>query len=109
MGNPYVNVEGAARFVLEQFEVPVTKTGEEDVQQLLENIREGKCQACGSALGKNTVVMVNRAGPVGAYCSGPCLQDQAVLEFLQESFDDIKSAMSFRANPSEADGEAAED
>lgn len=103
MESPYENVEGAARYVLEQFEVPYTDPRQDDVEELLDNIRNGKCQTCHQELGKDTTLIVSRAGPVGAYCSGPCLQDQAILAWMTESFGDVQDRIAFRASEGAAD------
>ena len=96
--NPFERTQGVVRFVLDRFEVPVSTTEEGDVQELLEVVRSGHCQACASPLAEHTVLIVGKAGPVAAYCCGACLQDQANIGWLQEQHADIVSAIQFR-NP----------
>lgn len=68
----------------------------DDANEMLEALRRGFCMTCGCELGEQVVILVNNRGIVAGYCSGPCLQDQAVLGWIQEQHDDIVDSINFR-------------
>ena len=59
-------------------------------------LTRGQCMTCHSPLGGNTVLFVTSKGIVAGYCSGPCVQDHAVLGWIQEQHDDLIDSISFR-------------
>ena len=74
----------------------VTDHLEGDSLTAYEPLTQGKCMTCGSKLGELTVLFVHTRGIVAGYCSGPCIQDMAVLGWIQEQHDDIVDGINFR-------------
>ncbi len=77
----------------------------DDANEMLDPLRNGYCMTCGCELGAQIVILINNRGIVAGYCSGPCLQDQAVLGWIQEQHDDIRDNIRFRGGK----GDVAED
>lgn len=94
MENPYENVVGVVRQILEDYEIP--ESNDPEIDELLGLIRAGKCQTCRAPLTDHTIVFVSQHGVVAAYCSGPCVQDMAVMGWLQEQHQDLQSSILFR-------------
>lgn len=69
---------------------------EQGVQAILAPLEAGKCMTCGSPLGETTVIIINNKGITAGYCGGPCMQDMAVLGWLQEEHDDVVDRVKFR-------------
>lgn len=69
---------------------------DEDEGKIYERMKHGRCMTCEKPLGKDANVIVTRVGIVGAYCSGVCHSDMAVMGYLQETFDDITEKVALR-------------
>lgn len=69
---------------------------ENDTQEIYNVLLSGKCMACRNTLGTDTVLLLNKRGVVAGYCSGPCVQDIAVLGWLQEQEQDVVDSIQFR-------------
>jgi hypothetical protein len=59
-------------------------------------LTQGLCMTCRGPLKSQTVFFVTHNGIVAGYCSGPCVQDMAVLGWLQEQHGDIIDSIEFR-------------
>jgi hypothetical protein len=69
---------------------------EGDMLEVYRPLTEGKCMTCGSKLGETTILFVTHQGIVAGYCGGPCVQDMAILGWLQEQHEDITDGIKFR-------------
>jgi len=67
-----------------------------DANEITAHMRAGTCMTCQATLGSSTVLIVNKKGIGAAYCGGACLQDMAVLGWLQEETSDIVDRVQFR-------------
>lgn len=70
----------------------------DDEKEIYDLARNGHCMTCKGSLGENANFIVNKFGIVGAYCSGVCHSDMAILGFLQQTHDDITSQVRFRGS-----------
>jgi hypothetical protein len=68
----------------------------EDELEMYRPVTEGRCMTCKGPLGEQTVFFVTHNGIVAGYCSGPCVQDMAILGWLQEQHEDIVDNINFR-------------
>lgn len=72
-------------------------TGMDDEEsEIYDRVKHGRCMTCNGVMGEHANFIVTTHGIVGGYCSGQCHSDMAVLGFLQEQYDDLTSAISFR-------------
>lgn len=106
--HPLANVPDNVRSLFEIIGVIDTSDSSEDIQQIVAPLEEGMCMTCGTQLGETTVVIVNNKGITAGYCGGPCMQDMAVLGWLQEEHDDVVDRVRFRGGQEadRADGES---
>jgi len=73
-----------------------TVQNDEDEEAIYARMRAGKCMTCAQDLGENTNFIINRHGVVGAYCSGVCHSDMAILGYLGEQHTEIMEQVKFR-------------
>ena len=105
------NVPANVGSLIEQVGIVAPEGLEDDVNELLEKIRSGYCMTCGTELGGDTLLFINKRGIVAAYCGGACASDMAVLGWLEEHYDDIMTNVKFRSGevkPDEAPDEQPE-
>jgi hypothetical protein len=74
----------------------VDKQLETDEAEMYAPLTRGRCMTCKAQLGEQTVLFVTVNGIVAGYCGGACVQDLAVIGWLQEQFDDIQDSINFR-------------
>lgn len=84
------------RSLIEQVDFLDTSELPDDISQVLAPAVAGFCMTCGAQLGNETALIITKRGINAAYCGGPCMQDMAVLGYLQEAHDDIKDRVAFR-------------
>lgn len=86
------------------------ETEEEAEQEVYDRLRQGRCMTCNNELEYHAVMVITRDGVVGAYCTGQCFADMAVIGYLQEQHEDITTAVKFRGDfaADEADPEDKE-
>jgi len=71
---------------------------DEDEARIYTLMRAGKCMTCRGDLEERSNFIIDRHGIIGAYCSGQCHADMAVLGFLGEQHDDIITSVKFRGD-----------
>jgi hypothetical protein len=101
--DPFQHVPDNMRSILDHIEFVPEDELSDDMNAVLAPARHGHCMTCKGELGDTTTIIVTKHGIVAAYCSGPCVQDMAVMGFLQEAYDDIVDAVKFRGG--EGDGQ----
>lgn len=76
---------------------------EDDVNELVDRGRAGCCMTCGTELGSDIILVVNKRGVVGLYCGGACLSDMGIMGWLEEQYQDVVDRVKFRGGQVKAD------
>lgn len=84
------------RKLVEAVGFPKFENMDEDEARIYELARSGRCMTCEATLGENANVIISRYGIVGAYCSGVCHSDMAIMGYLQEQHGDLVQKVDFR-------------
>lgn len=82
--------------LVESIGVIGTDALEPDVRDMVERFVHGDCMTCGTKLGSNTVVIINKVGITAMYCGGACLSDMGVMGWLEEQYQDVMDNVQFR-------------
>lgn len=64
---------------------------------------DGRCMTCGNKLMSDTMAIVNKAGVVMLYCSGVCMTDMQVMNWLTMEYDDMVQRLQFRSGGGRGD------
>ena len=93
---PFEHVADSLKMLVDGVGLIEEEFADGDLEHVYQRLRAGTCMTCESELGEDTVLFVSRRGIVGGYCGGACMQDIAVMGWLQEQFDDIQDGIKFR-------------
>jgi hypothetical protein len=104
MAEPFADVPGNVRVLIQKIGFLEEEQLTDEMNEVYEPVRHGKCITCHNDLGEHTILLIATQGIMAAYCCGPCMQDYAVLGWLQEQHQDVVDAIEFRGNQEQADG-----
>jgi hypothetical protein len=98
---PWEGVSEQMKSLVDQVGV-IGELANEDAEETFAPCREGRCLACHAPVGDTAMFIITDHGIVGVYCGGACLQDIALVGWLQEELQDVTTRIHFRGG-TEAD------